>query len=129
MKNVKVFKILRGERSAFDHGKYTLEYAQNEWTYPSAGKIYAFQNYHQAMRWASEYREGSLWEAEAEIFKDGNCMMCTNEDCHLCDFWDWYSSHLKGKTTASPPCLSTAYTPNGTVLCNKLRITRKINDL
>jgi hypothetical protein len=129
MKNGKVYKMLRGKQSAFDHGKYTLEYIPNKWTYPSAGKIYAFQNYHQAMRWASEYPGDSLWEAEAEIFKDGNCMMCTNEDCSLCDFWEWYSFSLKGEAKALPPCLSVAYTPNGTVLCNKLRITRKIEDL
>ena len=129
MEKIKVFKVLNEMQSAFDHGEYTLDYIPHKWTYPSAGKIYAFQDYHHAMRWASKYPGDSLWEAEAEIFKDGNCMMCTNEDCSLCDFWSWYSSHLNKNMLASPPCLSVAYTPNGTVLCNKLRITRKLRDL
>ena len=129
MEKIKVFKVLNEMQSAFDHGEYTLEYIPRKWTYPSTGKIYAFQDYHHAMRWASEYPGDSLWEAEAEVFKDGNCMMCTNEDCSLCDFWKWYSSRLKGDVSVFPPCDSVAYTPNGTVLCNELRITRKLKDL
>ena len=129
MESATVIKVLRGVNSAFDHGKYTLEYIPYKWTYPLAGKIYAFQDYEHALRWASDYPGDSVWEAEAEIFKDGNCMMCTDEDCSLGDFWEWYASFLKEEGSASPPCLEVAYTPNGTVLCNKLRITRKIKEL
>jgi len=129
MKCTIVIKVLRGINSAFDHGEYTLQYISYKWTYPSTGKIYAFQDYDHALRWASDYPGSSVWEAEAEIFKDGNCMMCTNEDFYLCDFWEWYASFLKEEVSAFPPCFEVAYTPNGTVLCNKLRITRKFKEL
>ena len=46
---VKVIKILREKHSAFDHGEFTLEYAQNKWTYPSVGKIYAFKDLEHAL--------------------------------------------------------------------------------
>ena len=81
------------------------------------------------MRWPSGYPGDSLLEVEAEIFKDGNCIMCTKEDCSLCDFWEWYLLYLKGDVSNVPSCYLIAYTPNRTVLCNKLGIIRKVKDL
>ena len=124
-----VFKVLRGKDSAFDHGDYTLQYIPYKWTSPSLGKIYAFQDYEHALRWAAEYSGNSIWEAEAEIFKDGNCMMCSDEKYHLWAFWKWYSAFLKGEASSCPPSLTMTYSPNGTVLCNKLRITKKFKDV
>ena len=129
MKNIKVIKVLRDTQSAFDHGEYTLHYTPHKWTYPSVGKIYAFQDFQHAMQWASEYPGDSLWEAEAEIIRNGNCIMEIEEGCFFYDFWEWYSLYMKGFVSAVPPCISVANAPSGTVLCNKLRITRRIKDL
>jgi len=128
MEYVTVVKVLRGMNSAFNHGKYTLHYFPYKWTIPLVGKIYAFKDYEHALRWAADYSDVSVWEAEAEIFKEGSCMNCIDlAECYG-DFWEWYSSFLKRDVSACPSYLSTAYTPNGTVLCNKLRITSKFKD-
>jgi len=129
MSYVTVVKVLKGIHSAFYHGKYTLEYVQNKWTYPLIGKIYAFQDYEHALRWASDYQGVTIWEAEAEVLKNGNCMMCSEEKKYLWIFWKWYSVFLAGKARGQPPHLPTAFSPNGTVLCNKLRITKKYKEL
>jgi len=129
MEYVTVVKVLKGTNSAFDHGEHTLEYIPGKWTYPSVGKIYAFQDREHALRWAVDYPGHSVWEAEAEIFTDGNCLMCTDSDYSLCDFWKWYLPSLNEKADVCPSCLSTAYTANGTVLCNKLILTKKVKDL
>lgn len=129
MEYVTVIKVLKRMDSAFDHGKYTLRYSPCRWTYPIVGKIYAFQDYEHAIRWAIDYPGDSLWEAEAEIFKEGNCLACIDDDSCISDFWKWYSMYPNGNVTMCPSCLATSYTPNGTVLCNKLRITRKLKDI
>lgn len=125
MRYVSVVKVLKGVHSAFDHGTYTLEYVQGRWTYPRIGKIYAFQDYEHAKRWASDYEWVTLWEAEAEVAKNGTCMVCSEENKYLWIFWKWYSLFLTGKARVQPEHLPTAFSPNGTVLCNKLRITKQ----
>lgn len=129
MEYTSVFKVLREGHSLFDHGKYTLQYVPNRWTYPSLGKIYAFQNLHQAVRWSADYEGVTVWEAEAEIAKDGTCMMCSDEEHYLWLFWKWYSLFLAGKASGRPPHLPATYSPNGTVLCSKLRIIRTAEEI
>ena len=97
MRYVRVVKVLKGVHSAFDHGTYTLEYVQGRWTYPRIGKIYAFQDYEHARRWASDYDGVTIWEAEAEVAKNGTCMMCSEENKYLGIFWKWDSLFLTGK--------------------------------
>ena len=129
MKYANVVKVLNGVHSAFNHKAYTLEYVQDKWTDPLIGKIYAFQDYYHALRWASDYPGVTIWEAEAEISKEGNCMMCSEEEKYLWVFWKWYSVFLAGKAQGQPPHLPTTFTPNGTVLCNRLMIIEKLVDM
>ena len=125
-KHITLFKILRGTNSAFEHGENTLQYMPFNWTDPVVGKIYAFRDYNRAVRWAVNYPDVSLWEAEGEIFKEGHCMVCDDSDYSYSDFWLWYLASMKedGSMYPSPPFI--AHAPNGTVLCNKLQITRKL---
>ena len=129
MKNMKVVKVLRNMQSAFDHGKYTLSYTPHIWTYPLAGKIYGFIDYHHAMKWASDYPGDTLWEAEAELYWNGNCKMYVEEGYFFTDFWEWYLLSLKGYVLPQPPCISIANAPGGTVLCSRLKVTKIIRDL
>jgi hypothetical protein len=129
MEYVTVIKVLKGINSAFEHGDHTLQYIPDKWTYPSVGKIYAFEDCEHALRWAVDYPGDSVWEAKAEIYKRGNCMMCTDPDYSLCDFWTWYLSFINGQQVVCLSSLPTAYTANGTLLCNKLMITKKIKNL
>ncbi len=129
MNGITVFKVLRDGKSLFDHGKYTLQYHPGKWTCPELGKIYAFRDLHYAVRWSADYHDVTVWEAEAEISKDGTCMMCSDENRYLWLFWKWYLLFLEGKASGHPAHLPTTYSPNGTVLCNKLRITKKCTNI
>ena len=129
MTHAKVIKVLRNMHSAFDHGTATLKYTANQWTSPSVGKIYAFQDFESAFKWAVDFPGTSLWEATAEIIKVGDCMICTNAYCHLWVFWKWYASLLKGDIYLLPKWIGATSTPNGTVLCNRLMIIKKLKDM
>ena len=129
MTDTKVIKVLRTMHSAFDHGPATLEYRTNQWTLPSVGKIYAFRDFESACSWAIDFPGTSLWEANAQVITVEHCMVCTNAHCHLWVFWKWYSLLLKGDVYMLPGWIGADSTPNGTVLCHRLMIVKKLKDM
>ena len=129
MAHAPVIKVLRNMHSAFDHGAATLDYRANQWTSPSVGKIYAFRDLESALSWAVDFPGTSLWEATAEVITAEDCMVCTNVHCDLWVFWKWYSLLLNGEVYVLPGWIGADSTPDGTVLCNRLMIIKKLKDM
>jgi len=129
MRHARVIKVVRDMHSAFEHGPATLDYSPNQWTVPAVGKIYAFQDFESASRWAIDFPGTSLWEAVADVIAVEKCMACTNVHCHLWVFWKWYSLVLRGDVCTLPVWMGAAPTPEGTVLCNSLMVLKKVRDM
>jgi len=108
--------------SAFINGKYQLEYKPGEWTTPTVGKIFAFDN----LNHANLFRLGNeTWTAEAEDVEEFHPPVFSG---HIPTIEKYIKSYWKKKfhILLRHGAGFLTVEPVGSVVCSRIKLLEKV---
>ena len=125
---IKVVKEIDGKLLSTTITPYSLEYPLNEWVYPKIGKIFVFDNIENAKLFVNppfrNPRPSDKYLAcyKVEVKNPVSLPYCAMPNIYIDLFWHNYEI---GKESNA---VYIAATPQGTYICDAVKLIEKIND-